>query len=282
MRMMTRGDGSPDGRDTHARVDMTRPSIPRIYNAVLGGKDNFQVDRDVRDKLFEVDPEFGRASWDNRQFMMRVTRFLAGDAGITQFLDLGASMPMAENAHEVAQRLNREATVVYVAMDPEVLAHGRALLADNDRTHMAEADFRRPQMVFENATVAKYIDLDQPVAVYHGGTMHHVQDSRDPRGIIAAYVDAIPSGSYLALAHLLAPGADQELAAVAQGVHRVYQEVGFGAWFRTYEQVQAMLAGLDLLAPGLVTLADWWPDGPRLRPLGPLQRLAVGAVGRKP
>jgi SAM-dependent methyltransferase len=280
--MTTRGDDSTAGREAPARIDTARPSITRVYDAMLGGKDNFQADRDVRDRLLALDPEFGRASWDIREFSMRVTRFLAGEMDVTQFLDLGATLPTNENAHEVAQRVNREATVVYVAMDHAVLAHGRALLADNDRTHMAEADFRRPQQVLENPTVAKYIDFDLPVAIFLVGTIHHVSDRRDPAAIVSAYIDAMPSGSYLAFAHLIDPGPDHELAGLAAGIQQVYRDAGFPAWIRAHDQVKAMMSGLDLLEPGLVTLADWWPDGPRLRPLSPVQRLIHGAVGRKP
>jgi hypothetical protein len=275
--MTTRGD---DAR----RVDTTRPSITRVYDAMLGGKDNFQADRDIRDRLLALDPNFGRASWDNRAFTMRVARFLAGDSGISQFLELGTSLPLPtmEHVHEVVQRRNSEATVVYASVDPGVLAHGRVLLADNDQTHMAEADFRRPQQVLENAAVTKYLDFDLPVAVFLVGIINHVPDKRDPAGIVAAYIDALPSGSYVILSHLLDPGSDHELAELAAGIRQIYSEAGFPGWFRTYEQINAMMTGLELLTPGLVTLADWWPDGPRLRPLSPVQHLIAGAVGRKP
>ncbi|MEV4320055.1 SAM-dependent methyltransferase [Actinocrispum sp. NPDC049592] len=273
--MTSRGD---DAR----RVDTARPSITRVYDAMLGGKDNFQADRDVRDRLLALDPEFGRASWDNREFTMRVTRFLAGEIDITQFIDLGAVLPTMENAHEVAQRVNREATVIYASIDQAVLAHGRALLAENDRTHVAEADFRLPQQVLENATVTKYIDFDQPVALFLVAIMNHVSDRRDPAAIVRAYIDAIPSGSYVALSHLLDPGPDHELAPLMADIKTIYADAGFPGWFRSYEQIEAMFTGLELLPPGLVTLADWWPDGPRLRPLAPVQRLLVGGVGRKP
>jgi hypothetical protein len=249
---------------------------------MLGGKDNFQADRDIRDRLLALDPNFGRASWDNREFTMRVTRFLAGEIGVGQFVELGTSLPSAENMHEVAQRLNREATTIYASMDPAVLAHGRALLTDNDRTHIAEADFRRPQQVLDNATVTKYIDFEQPVALFLVGIMNHVPDKRDPVAVLGAYIDAIPSGSFVALSHLFDPGPDHDLADLAAGISQVYADAGFPGWFRTREQILAMMAGLELLNPGLVTLADWWPDGPRLRPLAPVQRLIVGAVGRKP
>jgi hypothetical protein len=263
---------------------MTRPSITRVYDAMLGGKDNFQADRDVRDRLLALDPNFGRASWDNRAFTMRVARFLAGEIGVGQYLELGTSLPLptTEQPHEAVLRRNNEASVVYASNDPAVLAHGRVLLADNDQTHMAEADFRRPRQVLEDETVTKYIDFDLPVALFLVGIVNHVPDRRDPAGIVAAYIDALPSGSYVALSHLLDPGPDHELADLAAGIREVYSDAGFPGWFRTQEQIKAMLAGLDILEPGLVTLADWWPDGPRLRPLSPMQRLIVGAVGRKP
>jgi hypothetical protein len=275
--MTTRGD---DAR----RVDMTRPSLTRVYDAMLGGKDNFQADRDVRDRLLALDPHFGRASWDNRGFTMRVARYLASEVGIGQFLELGTSLPLptTEHPHEVVQRRNHEATVVYVSNDPAVLAHGRALLADNDQTHMAEADFRRPQQVLANATVTKYLDFDLPVALFLVGIVNHVSDKRDPTGIVASYVDALPSGSFVALSHLLAPGPDHELTNLVASVEQIYGDAGFPGWFRTYDQIKGMLTGLELLEPGLVTLADWWPDGPRMSPLSPMQRLIAGAVGRKP
>jgi hypothetical protein len=253
-----------------------------VYDALLGGKDNFRPDREARDRLLAIDPQMGRASWDLRDFLIRVTRFLAGEVGVTQFLDCSVTLPSTENVHEVAQRLNRESTVVYVSRDPVVLAHGRALLADNDRTHMAEADYRRPRQVIEHPTVAKHLDFEQPVALYHAGTLRYVPDKWDPVGIMAGYIDALPSGSYVALAHLLEPGAGHELHELATKVRQVAQEYGIGSFSRSREKILAMLHGLQLLEPGLVPLADWWPDGPRLRPLAPMQRLALGAVGRKP
>jgi hypothetical protein len=274
--MTTRGD------DTPARIDTARPSITRVYDAMLGGKDNFQPDREVRNRLLALDPEFSRAAWDNRDFTMRVTRYLAGDLGINQFVDLGSSLPSSENSHEVAQRVNREATTVYVALDHGVLAHGRALLADNDRTHMAEADMRQPRQVMENATVAKYIDFTQPVAFFLVGVIHHVSDRRDPAGIVAGYVDAAPSGSYFVMTHMVDPGPDNELAPLTKSIAQVYRDAGFRLRSRPFDQVKAMMSGLEILPPGLVTVADWWPDGPRLRPLSPTQRLLYGAVGRKP
>ncbi|GAB3885521.1 SAM-dependent methyltransferase [Kibdelosporangium lantanae] len=225
--MTTRGD------DASARIDTARPSITRVYDAMLGGKDNFQADRDVRNRLHALDPDFSRAAWDNRDFAMRATRYLAGEIGISQFVDLGSALPSSENAHEVAQRMNREATTVYVALDHAVLAHGRALLADNDRTHMAEADMRQPRQVMENATVAKYIDFTQPVAFFLVGVLHHISDRRNPASILAEYVDAVPSGSYFVMTHMVDLGPDSELAPLAKNIAQVYKDAGFRLRFRT-------------------------------------------------
>src|SRR5262249_49123645 len=164
------------------------------------------------------------------------------------------------------------------SLDLTVLAHGRALLADNDRTHMAQADFRRPREVLEHPTVTKYLDFDQPMVIFHVGTMHHVPDSQDPVGVLAAYIDALPSGSYIAFAHFLDPGPDGELGHLAAELTKIYDDFGIGAWFRTRERIADMLTPLDLLEPGLVPIAEWWPDGPRARPLGPTQRLAIGGL----
>jgi hypothetical protein len=266
-----------------ASIDSTRASITRVYDSILGGKDNYEADRAVRDRLLALAPEFPRAAWDSRHFLVRVTRFLAGEAAISQFIDCGACLPIGENTHEVAQRFNREAATVYVAKDPLVLALGRALLADNDQTHMADVDFRRPQRVLSDPTVRKYLDFQRPMAVYHVGTLHHLPDRDDPWQIMADYIKAIPSGSYVVLFHMLDPGDDNELAALAAGVQEVYLNSDMASgWFRTPDQIRAMMPGLELVEPGLVLLADWWPDGPRPRPLAPIQRLALGAVGRKP
>lgn len=208
-----------------------------------------------------------------------MTRFLARDAGVRQFLDCAPGLPNDENTHEVAQRANREATVVYTAKDPVVLAHGRVLLADNDQTHFAEADFRYPDQVFEHEDVRKYLDLAEPVAVLHVGTVQYVSDARRPAEILAGYVEKIPSGSYIVLAHAYDPGD----GSFTPELREIYQnsEVGLG-YFRSRPAILSFLDGLDLVDPGLVAVSDWWPDGPRLHAQDPVQRLALGAVARKP
>jgi S-adenosyl methyltransferase len=255
--------------------------MARVNNALLGGKDNFQVDRDVRDSLLAVDPDFGRASRDRIDFMIRATRYLAGEVGIRQFLDCALALPEPDNIHDVAQRVDRESTTVYVSRDTTVLAHARALLADNDRTHVAGADYRHPRQVLGNPVVTKHLDFEQPMAVFHVGTVLRVPPQDNPAAMLAAYVDAMPSGSYLVFGAMVDPGPGHELADFATAMIETYRRAGSGGWLRTREELLAMLSGVDLVEPGLVTQADWWPDGPRQRPLGRTQRLVVGAVGRK-
>ncbi|MBP2321835.1 hypothetical protein JOF56_002220 [Kibdelosporangium banguiense] len=279
---MTEGEGTPADRWKGRRFDPSKPSISRVYDALLGGKENFQADRDVRDKLVTVDADVGQATRDLHEFLLRATRFLAREAGVTQFLMCGLNFPAKENLHEVALRANRSSSVVYVARDPAVLAHGRALLADNDQTHMADAHYRFPRQVIEHPTVVKHIDFTQPVALYQPGTMRYLSDELNPIGIMAEYIEALPSGSYVILAHLVDPGPGHELYEVAMQTRQIAADNNLGQHFRTRDQILAMLNGLDILDPGLVPLATWWPDGPRLNPLAPLQRLALGAVAHKP
>jgi hypothetical protein len=279
---MAEGEGTPADRWKGRRFDPSRPTISRVYDALLGGKENFQADRDVRDRLFTIDTEVGQATRDLHEFLLRATRFLAKEAGITQFLMCGVNFPSAENLHETAQRINRECSVVYVARDPAVLAHGRALLADNDRTHMADAHYRFPHQVLEHPAVVKHIDLTQPVALYQPGTMRYLSDEMNPIGIMAEYIEALASGSFVILAHLHDPGPDHELYEVAMRTRQVAADNNLGKHFRSRDQILAMLNGLNILDPGLVPLATWWPDGPLQKPLAPLRRLALGAVAQKP
>ncbi len=265
---------------------MTDPhaaNIARVYDALLGGKDNYEADREARDQLAAQAPEISAVAMDNRLFMMRAARFLAGAAGISQFMDFGPCLPIGENMHEVVQRLNREANVVYVGIDPLVIAHGLALLADNEQTHMVEVDWRRPENVLEDATLAKYIDFDQPMAIFQVATLNHIADEYDPEWIMRVLVDALAPGSYVVFAHMLDPGEGHELADLAARVQTagLTSTVGTG-WFRTAERLADMTPGLEYVEPGLVPVAEWWPDGPRVQPLAPLQRLLVGGVARKP
>jgi hypothetical protein len=263
------------------RVDRDKASIARVYNATLGGKDNYAVDREVFERMRAVVPEVRELALDHRAFLIRATRFIATQTGVRQYLDLGSGLPTAENTHQVAQRLAPESKVVYVDNDPSVIAHGRALLEQDEQTLFVPADIFAPAEVTGDATIRSFLDFDAPIALFLLGVLHHHDGSPTPAEVVAAYVDALPSGSYVALTHFLDP--EDEDSAVARRIEHVMVNSPMGTGlFRTRAQIEAMIPPtLELIDPGLVLLSDWWPDGPRLRPLTPAQRCALGAVGRK-
>ncbi|WP_018330626.1 SAM-dependent methyltransferase [Actinomycetospora chiangmaiensis] len=264
-----------------ATIDRTRASIARVYDCALGGKDNFEVDREVVEKLKTVAPEIEQFTVDHRQFLIRVTRFIAQQTGIRQFLDLGSGLPTAENTHQAAQRIAPETRVVYVDNDPSVVAHGRALLEENELTRFSPADLTKPEEVLADPIVRELIDFDEPLALLQLGTLHHYVGERPPADIMATYVDALPSGSYVALSHFYDPqDENSELARRMENIF-VHSPLGSGV-FRTKDEILGMLPGLELVDPGFSLLVDWWPDGPRLRDLLPAQKCLAGAVGRKP
>ncbi|MDT3440584.1 MULTISPECIES: SAM-dependent methyltransferase [unclassified Pseudofrankia] len=259
-----------------AEIDVTRPSIARVYDAVLGGKDNFEVDRAIADEALRIVPEIGDVGRYNRAVLRRGVTFLTREAGIRQFIDLGSGLPTVENTHQVAQRQTPGAQVVYVDNDPIVLAHGRALLAENDNTSVVTADLRDPADVLARPEISKHIDLSQPVGVLLIGVIHHLGDDEDPNGIVAAYLDAIPSGSYLFLTHFCASSPDAVALEDA-----MLRDLGTGR-FRTLDEIAGYFSGLELLDPGVVYLPEWRPDEPVSPPLTVGQRLMAGGIGRKP
>ncbi len=264
-------------------IDPTKASIARVYDAFLGGKDNYEVDREVLRRVQQVAPEAVRLGLDNRDFLIRVTRFIAMQTGITQFLDCGSGLPTAENTHQVAQRIQPDARVVYIDNDPVVLAHGRALLEENDQTHFSAADIFKPHEILDDATVRRHIDFSEPIALFQLGTLHHYDGERSPQSIMAEYIDALPSGSYVALSHFFDPETTSELSELARKMEQVFLHSPMGSGlFRTRTEIEGMFPGLELVEPGLTRCADWWPDGPRIKQLDPVQHCIVGAVGRKP
>jgi hypothetical protein len=263
-------------------IDTTKASVARVYDAVLNGKDNYEIDREVVRQLRQVAPEMSLMAWDNRSFLIRVTRFIASQTGITQYLDCGSGLPTAENTHQVAQRIQPDSCVVYVDNDPVVLAHGRALLEENELTHFTAADIFKPSAILNDEIVCKHLDFSQPMALFQIGTLPFCNVERDPRDIMAEYIDALPSGSYVAISHFIDPETS-ELSAFSRRLERAFLHSPMGRGvFRTRTEIEGMLAGLELIDPGLVLCADWWPDGPRVKPLDTVQRCIVGAVGRKP
>jgi SAM-dependent methyltransferase len=268
-------------------VDPTRPSIARVYDGFLGGKDNYAIDRAVMKKILDVVPEAADIARGNRGFLNRACRFLAVQTEIEQYLDCGSGLPTAENTHQIVQRARPESRVVYVDNDPVVLAHGRALLADEEFVHMAEADIFQPKKVVEHPLVQRSLDFSEPVVLLHVGTLHHLEGDTGP-ALMREYVDALAPGSYVVFSHFFDPE-EPELTEIAKRIENILVSGPLGAGrFRTRQEILAMLNGLEIVkpnaitAPGLVACAEWWPDGPLLKNLSPASRCIAGIVARKP
>jgi SAM-dependent methyltransferase len=234
-------------------VDPTVPSVARVYDALLGGKDNFAVDRAVRDRLMEITPGGADVPLYNRAVLGRGVRYLVSQ-GIDQFIDLGAGLPTVQNTHEVAQSVNPHARVVYVDIDPMVLAHGRALLTSNQNTTVITADFCEPDAVLNHPDVRAVIDFDRPVALLMVAVLHHLDDSQHPGQLVARYRDAVVSGSYLFITHFI-DGGDE----TAEIERVMLSNLGSGR-FRSFDEVRGFFAGTELVEPGVVYNPLWRPD----------------------
>ncbi|WP_312024877.1 SAM-dependent methyltransferase [Kibdelosporangium aridum] len=279
---MSAVDGISADEPVPPTIDTTKPSIARVYDMFLGGKDHYEVDREVYRRTMEISPEVPLLTRAFRQWLIRVVRFLASGPGIDQILDCGSGLPTAENTHQVAQRVRPETTVVYVDNDPMVIAHGRALLEENDRTHFVDADLRDPEALLAHPAVTRYLDMNRPLALMQCATLHHVSDEDNPGELMARYIEALPSGSYVAISHFCDPADGSEMSELARMLETNLRNAVGSGWCRTYSQIESLFCGLELVEPGLVPAADWWPDGPRVRPLSAVEHIAYGAVARKP
>jgi hypothetical protein len=248
----------------------------RMYDYLLGGKDNYAADRAATEAALEIWPDMRFTARANRAFLGRAVRYLTADAGIRQFLDIGTGIPTAGNTHQVAQAIAPETRVVYVDYDPVVLAHARALLISSDAgaTEYIDADVRDTGAILDQAR--KLLDFNRPVAVTMLSLLHALPDSDDPWAIVATVLDAVPSGSYLALSHaaldLLSPETVQDLRDTWKG--KTQQNVNW----RSQDEVARFFAGTDLVEPGIVPVEEWRQEpGP-----GETQRSAMwAAVARK-
>ncbi|MEU4335941.1 SAM-dependent methyltransferase [Micromonospora lupini] len=275
---MTRDKAAPPGIDPHI------PSVARVYDFFLGGKDNFEADRKVAEHALRITPDGPAAGQANRAFLRRVIRFLVAEAGIDQFLDIGSGLPTQGNVHEVATEQNPKAQVVYVDNDPIVLTHGRALLAAEGTATVIQADVRAPQEILHHPEVRRFLDLDRPIGLLLFAILHHLGDDEDPRAVAAELIDALPSGSYVAISHFRDPGErDPEGSRKAREVERVFNEsLGTGRW-RTDEEILSFVDGLTLLEPGLVPLAEWRPEPDAPAPTQTdTYHTFVGLLARKP
>jgi hypothetical protein len=260
-------------------IDTSRPHPARTYDYFLGGKNNFAADREVADKVLAGWPAIRVGVRENRKFLARVVTYLAGEAGIRQFLDIGTGLPTADNVHEVAQSVAPTARVVYADNDPLVLAHARALLTSSPegRTAYIHADLRDPASILNDPVTRDVLDFTQPIALMLVAILHMIPDEEKPAEIVATLLDALPPGSYVVASHIT--GEHNEGAAAAEGR---FQQASLKAQWRDSD-VFARLAfdGLDLVPPGVVLTSEWRNDEPGPRPTA-ADVSAYGGVARKP
>ncbi|MEU8071051.1 MULTISPECIES: SAM-dependent methyltransferase [unclassified Micromonospora] len=274
---------APGTAPESGRIDTTVAHPARRYNYWLGGKDNFQADRDSGDAMAARFPTIRLSALENRRFLRRAVRHLAGEAGIRQFLDIGTGIPTADNTHEVAQSTDPRARVVYVDNDPIVLAHARALLTSSAEgaTAYLDADLVDPERILAHPDLRRTLDLSQPVALMLLAVLHFVPDGEDPYTIVGRLLDALPAGSYLAASHAthdyLPPDVAVEAKAAARGggPHGVIN-------LRSREEFVRFFDGLELVEPGVCSVAEWRADGePEPRP-SVIDVSMYGGVARKP
>jgi nucleotide-binding universal stress UspA family protein len=266
-----------DHEELASAFDQSRPNVARVYDYLLGGKDNYAADRALGDQIIATLPTVQAGVRAQRELLSRVVRYLVRDAGIRQLVDIGSGLPTADNVHEIAHRYDPDTRVVYVDNDPIVLAHARALLAHDTTTIAVDGDLLAPVTIMDNPEVLGHLDWDEPVGLLLCGILHYVLDDERPGELVRALSDGLPPGSYVFVHHLLdsgdAEGAELQ-ASMAKGLGRVQ--------FRTMDQIRAFFGGLELVEPGLVVVSDWRPSisTPSARDI-PVLRLACAGVARK-
>jgi hypothetical protein len=264
-------------RKTVPELDTRHAHSARVYNYWLGGKDNFAADREAAEQAIAANPGIVTDVRANRAFLVRVVRYLAAECGVRQFLDIGSGLPTQSNTHQVAQAVAPDARIVYADNDPIVLSQARTLLSSTQEgaCDYVEADLRDPAAIMRAASAT--LDLGEPVALMLLIILHLIPDSDDPYGIVARLVGAIPSGSYLVLAH---PASDIRAAEMAEMTKRVNQRMsGAAATMRDRAAITRFFDGLELLEPGVVQPQQWRPEP---GDPGPPQVTAWCGVARKP
>ncbi|WP_309109775.1 SAM-dependent methyltransferase [Saccharothrix sp.] len=260
-------------------IDLGRPSIARVYDYWLGGAHNFAVDRAVGDKVLADVPILKNVILNHRAFLRRAVRYLLSQ-GIRQFLDLGSGIPTVGNVHEIAQAVDPDVKVVYVDIDPVAVAHSRAILTGNESVNVLQTDVRDARGVLKSPEVQDLLDFDRPIAVLMIALLHFIPDSDDPHGIVAAYRDAIPPGSFLAVSHAgyeegeWNPAWDEARGTYNRGVSEMT--------YRKKSEVEALFEGFELVEPGVARLPLWHPESPDDVDEDAAHFLGFGAAGRKP
>ena len=255
------------------QIDTSTPHAARMWNYWMGGKDNYEADRAAGDAVADAYPDIVAMAKESRQFLIRVVSFLAGEAGIRQFLDVGTGLPTMQNTHEVAQRIAPESRIVYVDNDPLVLAHARALLANTTPegvTSYVDADYNYPEQIIADAH--NVLNFNEPVAVMFMGVLGYVAELSDMKSIVSTLMEPFPSGSYLVLWDGTATG-----DAVSEGADKLVESGGVPYYLRTPDELAECFEGLQMVEPGMARITEWRPDELQPAPID-----AYGAVARKP
>jgi hypothetical protein len=270
-------DSSSTPGQKSSTIDTTVPQSARIWNYWLGGKDNYPLDREVGDQFRKIFPDIIPVARASRAFIARSVQYLAGEAGIRQFLDIGTGLPSANNTHAVLQRVAPNSRIVYVDNDPLVLAHARALLTSTPEgaCQHIDADLREPDTILHAAH--QTLDFSQPVALTLNGILGHITDDAEAYAIVNRLMDALPSSSYLAL---------NDVTNVVHGKQfdeamQIWNQAGSAPYrLRGIEQIARFFTGLELMEPGIVSCPRWRPEA---HPFGvPAEVNTFGGVGRKP
>jgi hypothetical protein len=269
--------GNVDSGASSPGFDISKAHSARVHNYWLGGKDNFAVDRAAAEEALTANPGMIHAIRANRAFLVRAVRYLVGEEGIRQFLDIGTGLPTANNTHEVAQSIAPESRIVYADNDQMVLAHARALLTGSPAGACAylDADLREPDEILAQA--ARTLDFGQPVAIMLLGILQQVPDDDDPYGAVGRLIDAVPPGSFLVITH---PASDVDPRAAAEAARRLNSMSAEQRQLRSEAAVARFFDGLELVEPGLVQVAEWRPDSIDTRGLGGTRTFRTGRGGR--
>ncbi|HEX3515881.1 MAG TPA: SAM-dependent methyltransferase [Trebonia sp.] len=274
--------GGPLGDGEYPDFDVSKPNVARVYDAMLGGKDNFAADREFVAEVLRFAPMAPLGAISNRQFLRRVVQYLVVEAGVTQFIDLGSGLPTQGNVSEVAHQFNPRARVVHVDNDPIVYTHSKALLADAQTTDFVLGDVRRPREILTDPVVESMIDFGQPVGLLLFAVLHHLEDSDHPGRILTELRAAMPSASYLAISSLRLPGPElPQLRAVTIEVEKRHAGTLTGMRWREDSEISSWFGDWELVSPGLVPLGDWRPSVAGHASYPEIQQSFSGGVGRK-
>lgn len=267
-----------DQRPAPRGVDVTIPNVARMYDYYLGGKDNYEADRLTAADVIAAFPDVRMAARENRGFLARAVRFLAAEAGIRQFVDIGTGLPTQNNVHEIALGAVPDARVVYCDYDPVVVAHGQMILSGSPSVAFIEGDIRHPEAILENAELRSMINFDEPIALLLVAILNFIADEEDPEGILGRLRKVMAPGSYLVISH----GASEERPGTARNVVNAYQKATARAVLRTRAEILPFFTGFELVEPGLVYAAQWRPEvrAPAEGPADPGTAMTLTGVGR--